>query len=230
MERKDNKLSILVVEDNEQIIEALEFLLEKQGYNADIVKSKKDAITYIEKQNYDLVLLDVQLPDGTGFEVCKHLRKTSDIPVIFLTGRTEEINVVYGLDIGADDYITKPFGNNELISRINTVMRRYKKSLEESKTIIYKNIKVDIDNALVYNGEEEVFLSKLEYKILLMFLNNKNKLITREQLLEKIWDVDGNYVNDNTLSVYIKRLRQKIGDTSKNEMIKTIRGIGYRLD
>lgn len=221
---------ILVVEDNEQIIEALEFLLKKHGYNVNIVKTKKEAISYIEKQKFDLVLLDVQLPDGTGFEICKYIKQISDIPVIFLTGRSEEMNVVYGLDIGADDYIVKPFGNNELISRIKSVMRRYNKNTSNEKIINYRNITVHLENAMVFNGTEEIFLTNLEYKILLMLLNNKNKLITREQILEKVWDIDGNYVNDNTLSVYIKRLRQKIGDTSENKMIKTVRGIGYMLN
>lgn len=221
---------ILVVEDNEQIIEALEFLLKKHGYNVNIVKTKKEAISYIEKQKFDLVLLDVQLPDGTGFEICKYIKQISDIPVIFLTGRNEEMNVVYGLDIGADDYIVKPFGNNELISRIKSVMRRYNKNTSNGKIIKYRNITVYPENAMVFNGTEEIFLTNLEYKILLMLLNNKNKLITREQILEKVWDIDGNYVNDNTLSVYIKRLRQKIGDTSENKMIKTVRGIGYMLN
>lgn len=221
---------ILVVEDNEQIIEALEFLLKKHGYNTNIVKTKKEAILCLEKQKYNIILLDVQLPDGSGFEICKYIKQNSDIPVIFLTGRGEEMNIVYGLDIGADDYIVKPFGSNELISRIKTVMRRYNKNINNEKTINYRNITVNLENAMVYNGIEEIFLTNLEYKILLMFLKNKNKLITREQLLEKIWDIDGNYVNDNTLSVYIKRLREKIGDTTENKMIKTVKGIGYMLN
>lgn len=172
----------------------------------------------------------MQLPDGTGFDVCKYIKQKSDMPIIFISARTEEINVVYGLDIGADDYITKPFRNDELVSRINCVLRRYQKQVQDKNIIKYKNIKVNIETAKVYKDNEEVFLTNLEYKILLMFINNVNKLITREELLEKIWDIDGNYVNDNTVSVYIKRLRMKMGDTEECQMLKTIRGIGYILN
>lgn len=226
----ENKVKILVVEDNKTIIEGLEYLLEKQGFNAKIVNTKKEALYCIDNEHFDLFLLDVQLPDGTGFEICKYIKQIADIPIIFISAISEEINVVYGLDIGADDYITKPFGNNELVSRINCALRRCKKQTQENNIINYRNIKVNLEKAKVYKGSEEIFLTNLEYKILLMFLNNINKLVTREELLEKIWDIDGNYVNDNTLSVYIKRLRMKIGDTEECQMIKTIRGIGYILN
>lgn len=226
----ENKVKILVVEDNKTIIEGLEYLLEKQGFNAKIVNTKKEALYCIDNEQFDLFLLDVQLPDGTGFEICKYIKQIADIPIIFISAISEEINVVYGLDIGADDYITKPFGNNELVSRINCALRRCKKQTQENNIINYRNIKVNLEKAKVYKGSEEIFLTNLEYKILLMFLNNINKLVTREELLEKIWDIDGNYVNDNTLSVYIKRLRMKIGDTEECQMIKTIRGIGYILN
>lgn len=226
----ENKVKILVVEDNKTIIEGLEYLLEKQGFNAKIVNTKKEALYCIDNEQFDLFLLDVQLPDGTGFEICKYIKQIADIPIIFISAISEEINVVYGLDIGADDYIKKPFGNNELVSRINCALRRYKKQIQENNIINYRNIKVNLEKAKVYKDSEEIFLTNLEYKILLMFLNNINKLVTREELLEKIWDIDGNYVNDNTLSVYIKRLRMKIGDTEECQMIKTIRGIGYILN
>lgn len=226
----ENKVKILVVEDNKTIIEGLEYLLEKQGFNAKIVNTKKEALYCIDNEQFDLFLLDVQLPDGTGFEICKYIKQIADIPIIFISAISEEINVVYGLDIGADDYIKKPFGNNELVSRINCALRRCKKQTQENNIINYRNIKVNLEKAKVYKGSEEIFLTNLEYKILLMFLNNINKLVTREELLEKIWDIDGNYVNDNTLSVYIKRLRMKIGDTEECQMIKTIRGIGYILN
>lgn len=224
------EMNILVVEDNELIVESLEYILKKEGYTVFLAKTKKDAIWNINNHQFNLILLDVQLPDGTGFEICKHIKEISDIPIIFLTGRGEESNIVYGLDIGADDYIIKPFGNNELLSRINSVLRRYMKKSYQSNEINYRNLKIDIEKAEVYKDNEHIYLTNLEYKILLLFLNNKNKLVTRERILEKIWDVEGNYVNDNTLSVYIKRLRLKIGDTGENQMIKTVRGIGYMLN
>lgn len=228
----DNKvLKILVVEDNEQTIEILKDILKKQGYIATVARNKVEAISYIENKEFDLILLDVQLPDGTGFEICKNIKQNFwEVPVIFLTGRGEETNVVYGLDIGADDYIIKPFNNNELLSRIKSVMRRYNKNFYVNSIINYKSLKIDLDKAVVYKDGKEIYLTKLEYKILLLFLNNKDKLLTRDEILEKIWDIDGNYVNNNTLSVYIKRLRKKLGETSEDDIIKTIRGIGYILN
>ena len=163
----------------------------------------------------------IKLTIGSVEEYIKAKRRAS---------RNEEINGVYGLDIGADDYITKPFRSDELVSRINCVLRRYKKQVQDNNIIKYRNIKVNIETAKVYKDNEEIFLTNLEYRILLMFINNINKLITRDELLEKIWDIDGNYVNDNTVSVYIKRLRMKMGDTEECQMLKTIRGIGYILN
>lgn len=226
----ENKLKILVVEDNKSIIEGLKYLLEKEGFDVEFVNSKDQALLRLKNSKYDLFLLDVQLPDGSGFDICKYIKQRIDTPIIFTSARNEESNIVYGLDIGADDYITKPYGNNELISRINSVLRRYRK--EKRNVIVYKNIKVDVDKATVYKNSKEIYLTNLEYKILLMFLNNQNKIITREELLEKVWDIDGNFVNDNTLSVYIKRLRLKISDeeNSEEEIIKTVRGIGYILN
>ena len=226
----ENNIRILVVEDNELITEGLKYVLEKEGFAVTLVKTKKEAITYIDKETFSLILLDVQLPDGTGFEICRYIKEKLDTPVIFITARNEELNIVYGLDIGADDYMVKPFSNNELIARINSVLRRYTNKSNKDNTINYRNIKIDIEKARVYRNNEEIFLTNLEYKILLMFISNKNKLVTREQLLDKIWDIDGNYVNDNTLSVYIKRLRVKLGDTEQNQMLKTVRGIGYILN
>lgn len=232
LSRTVDKIKMLVVEDNKSIIESLEYLLEKEEFDVEIINSKKEALEVIRKKDYDFFLLDVQLPDGTGFEICKYIKSISDKPIIFLSERFEESNIVYGLDIGADDYITKPFRNSELVSRIKCVLRRYKKSNIKSKIIKYGSIKVDTDKAKVYNNSEEIYLTNLEYKILLMFLDNIGKVITREELLEQIWDIDGNYVNDNTLSVYIKRLRIKILDKNNPEKqcLETVRGIGYILN
>lgn len=227
-----NKVKILVVEDNQSIVESMEYLLSREGFEVQIVGTKRQAIEYIKYNNYDLFLLDIELPDGTGFDICKHVKSMSNKPIIFISARIEESNIVYGLDIGADDYITKPFRNAELISRIRCVLRRY--TLESSKKAIlyHGNLKIDTERAKVYKNNQEVYLTNLEYKILLMFLSNTNRIITRQDLLEKIWDIDGNYVNDNTLSVYIKRLRMKISDikSSKKPIIETVRGIGYILN
>lgn len=217
---------ILLVEDNETIIIGLKYLLEQEGFKIISSKTKKETEEIILKEEIDLVLLDVTLPDGNGFDICKIIKEKLDIPVIFLTAQEEETSVVIGLDLGADDYIVKPFRTRELISRINSVLRRYGKTIEKSNIVQYKNIKIDTNMAKVYKDNEEIIFTSLEYKILLMLFMNQNKLITREQLLDKIWDIAGNFVNDNTLTVYIKRIREKLQDES---IIKTVRGLGYRL-
>lgn len=218
---------ILLVEDNETIIIGLKYSLEQEGFVIISAKTKKETEEIISKQEIDLVLLDITLPDGNGFDICKLIKEKQDIPVIFLTAQDEETSVVIGLDLGADDYITKPFRTRELISRINSVLRRYGKSVEKSNIIQYKNIKIDTNMAKVYKDNKEIIFTSLEYKILLMLFMNTNKLITREQLLDKIWDFAGNFVNDNTLTVYIKRIREKLGEES---IIKTVRGLGYRIE
>lgn len=218
---------ILLVEDNETIIIGLKYSLEQEGFVIISAKTKKETEEIISKQEIDLVLLDITLPDVNGFDICKLIKEKQDIPVIFLTAQDEETSVVIGLDLGADDYITKPFRTRELISRINSVLRRYGKSIEKSNIIQYKNIKIDTNMAKVYKDNEEITFTSLEYKILLMLFTNQNKLITREQLLDKIWDFAGNFVNDNTLTVYIKRIREKLGDEG---IIKTVRGLGYRVE
>ncbi len=229
---KKGKINILVVEDNANITESFKYFLKMNGFMVSVASSKKQAISYIENYKFDMFLLDVQLPDGTGFELCRYIRSKLDKPIIFISAVAEETNIVYGLDMGADDYIAKPFGNSEVLSRIRCVLRRYMVKEGNSNIIKYKNIRVDIDKAKVYNECKEIFLTNLEYKILLMFLNNINKIITRDELLEKIWDVDGNFVNDNSLSVYIKRLRRKIAnsDCKEGSLIQTVRGIGYILN
>ena len=218
---------ILLVEDNETIIIGLKYSLEQEGFSIISAKTEKETEEIITKQEVDLVLLDITLPDGNGFDICKLIKQRQDVPVIFLTAQDEETSVVIGLDLGADDYVTKPFRTRELISRINSVLRRYGKSVEKSNFIQYKNIKIDTGIAKVYKDNEEISFTSLEYKILLMLFTNQNKLITREQLLDKIWDFAGNFVNDNTLTVYIKRIREKLGDDG---IIKTVRGLGYRVE
>ncbi len=226
-----DNIKILVVEDDKNIIEALQYILEKEGYSISIASSKTEALTFIVKNKFNLFLVDVQLPDGTGFELCKYIKNNLDLPVILASAVGEEANVVYGLDLGADDFIVKPYRNNELIARINCILRRENRN-KSKNIIIYRNIRVDLRNAQVFNiqNNEEIILTSLEYKLLLLFLKNKNKLVTRSEILEKVWDIDGNYVNDNTLSVYIKRLREKIFSKDEKESIQTIRGIGYILN
>lgn len=218
--------NILLVEDNEAIIMGLKYSLEQENIKVLIAKNVIETRQKLNQEKIDLILLDVSLPDGNGFDICKEIKQKQDIPVIFLTAQDEETSVVFGLDLGADDYITKPFRTRELISRINSVLRRYGKKEDTTNIVQYKNIKIDTNSAKVYKDEKEIIFTSLEYKILLMLFTNQNKLITREQLLEKIWDIAGNFVNDNTLTVYIKRIREKLQDET---IIKTVRGLGYRI-
>ena len=203
----------------------LKYTLEQENFEVETAPNTK---AKIKKQTYDMYLLDIALPDGEGFEICNLIKETSNSPVIFLTAKDEEKDVVQGLDMGADDYIVKPFRTKELISRINSVLRRYEKNTNNENRIKCKNILIDNNTAKVYKDGIEVILTSLEYKILLMLFNNKNILVTRETLLDKIWDMAGNFVNDNTLTVYIKRIREKIDD-KEGKIIETVRGIGYRV-
>lgn len=222
-------MKILLVEDNEIIVKGLTYAIEQAGFVVDTEKTKAESSKKIKENKYDLIILDVSLPDGNGFELCKEIKANSEIPVIFLTARDEENDVVLGLDIGADDYIIKPFRTRELISRINTVLRRYNKSDEEN-IIVVKDVVIDLNKAKVLKNNKEVILTALEYKILVMLFQNQNIVITREKILDKIWDIAGNFVNDNTLTVYIKRIREKIEDNPiEPKIIKTVRGIGYKV-
>ena len=218
-------IKVLLVEDNNSIILGLEYLFKEEGFEYSIVKNKRDTLNILDKETFDVVLLDVSLPDGNGFDICKYIKEKKNISVIFLTAKDEEKDVVMGFDLGADDYIIKPFRNRELVSRIKNVLRR-KNNLDNGLQI--KNIKINTETGKVYKDEEEVTLTKLEYKILVNLFLNKNRLITREEILNDIWDIAGNFVEDNTLTVYIKRIREKIGD-KEGKIIETVRGIGYRV-
>lgn len=219
---------ILLVEDNDTIIMGLKYSLEQEDFEVDTAKNIVTAKSKIKKQEYDLYLLDIALPDGEGYEICKTIKEKENSPVIFLTAKDEETDIVQGLDMGADDYVVKPFRTRELISRINSVLRRYQKNTSCENQIKCQNILIDNNTAKVYKNGKEVIFTSLEYKILLMLFNNKNILVTREQILDKIWDVAGNFVNDNTLTVYIKRIREKIDDKD-GKIIQTVRGIGYMV-
>ena len=219
---------ILLVEDDGQIASYLGELLRAEGFDTQIAGSKKEASECLLIQAFDLVLLDVSLPDGNGFSICAEIKKEYEIPVIFLTASGDEYSVVAGLDMGADDYIAKPFRPRELISRIRSVLRRCKK---KQRILSCGDLKVNVSSATVTKGEKELFLSALEYRLLLILLQNKGQILTRNQLLEEIWDASGEYVNDNTLSVYMKRLREKIEENPQSpRLLHTIRGIGYRME
>lgn len=220
---------ILLVEDDGQIASYLGELLRAEGFDTQIAGSKKEAGECLLAQAiFDLVLLDVSLPDGNGFSICAEIKREYEIPVIFLTASGDEYSVVAGLDMGADDYIAKPFRPRELISRIRSVLRRCKK---EQRILSCGDLRVNVSSATVTKGEKELFLSALEYRLLLLLLQNKGQILTRNQLLEEIWDASGEYVNDNTLSVYMKRLREKIEENPQSpRLLHTIRGIGYRME
>lgn len=197
-------------------------------YNAESAK----AVVRERLAEIDLCLLDLSLPDGSGYELCEMVKNRSDKPVIFLTALDDEVNVVMGLDMGADDYITKPFRIRELISRIKSVFRRYDKQIQtKPKAIIeLENVQINTLEGKVYKNGEEILLTALEYRLFLIFANHIGQVLTRNQLLERIWDVAGEFVNDNTLTVYIKRLREKLEDNPRNPMIiKTVRGMGYKV-
>ena len=223
--------NILMVEDDSTIAFAVKYAVEQEGFNLDIAENLENARKIVNSKEYDLILLDVMLPDGNGYEFLKQLREhDEDTPVIFLTACDEEVNIVMGLDIGGDDYITKPFRVRELISRINAILRRKGKSQDSNKKILkFINISIHTLEARVFKNNEEIFLTSAEYKLLLILIQNKNMVLSRAQILEKLWDVTYDFINDNTLSVYIKRLREKIeDDSSKPQYILTVRGLGYK--
>lgn len=220
-------IKILVVEDDVTIVKNLSELLRQEGFTVSSALNCKEAEKKTDCEQFDLILLDVLLPDGNGFSLCKKIKSVSDCPVIFLTASADEFSVVTGLDIGADDYIEKPYRPRELISRIKSVLRRAGKS---QSVITLGNVSVDMDKGIVTKNGRDVFLSALEYRLFLVFLNNPGATLTRNKLLSEIWDIAGDFVNDNTLSVYIKRLREKIEDDIQNpKIILTARGIGYKL-
>lgn len=225
-------MNILLVEDDRTIAKGLEYSLHQEGYKTVICYDFKSAKQKINKHihTFSLCLFDLSLPDGSGYDLCKLVKERSDLPVIFLTVMDDEVNVVMGLDIGADDYITKPFRVRELLSRIRSVMRRYDQSAQVNQMITIDHIQVNVLQGKVYKYGEEVFLTALEYQLFLTFANHIGQVLTRQQLLEQIWDVAGDFVNDNTLTVYIKRLREKLEDDPKQpKVIQTIRGLGYKV-
>lgn len=222
-------MNVLLLEDDEAIGIGLSYSLENEGYQVIWKKTVKDAMQAIKKEVFSIYILDLTLPDGNGYEVCKKIKEQGDYPVVFLTAYDDEVNVVMGLELGADDYISKPFRVKELMARLKTILRRYNRETSDGVVKI-GNLVIHAQEAKVYKNNQEIILTAMEYRLLLTLLNNRAIVLTRNQLLESMWDVDGDFVNDNTLTVYIKRLRDKIEDNPANpEYIKTIRGMGYMM-
>ncbi|MFK9090870.1 response regulator transcription factor [Bacillus salipaludis] len=225
-------MRILLVEDDKTIASGLEYSLQQDQFSTVLCYDTASARRVIAEDldQIALCLFDLSLPDGSGYELCKLVKERSDVPVIFLTAIDDEVNVVMGLDMGADDYITKPFRVRELISRIKTVLRRYQKHPQSKMIIEIQNVRINTLEGKVYKNGEEILFTALEYRLFLIFANHIGQVLSRNQLLERIWDVAGDFVNDNTLTVYIKRLREKLEDNPQNpQIIKTVRGLGYKV-
>ena len=223
-----DKQKLLVVEDDRSIAVGLEYSLGQEGFGVTLCAGVADALEALKTERFDLAVLDLSLPDGSGYDVCRAIKRQGDMPVIFLTARDDEVSVVMGLDMGADDYITKPFRIRELTSRIRSVLRR---AGQGGNTLMeFGPVQINAALGKVYKNGQDVFLSALEYRLLMTLANHAGQVLSRNQLLESIWDVSGDFVNDNTLTVYIKRLREKIEDDPQNPVvIETVRGLGYRV-
>lgn len=220
---------LLLVEDDETIITGLKYALELEGFEVFVSSLVKTALKLSSESHFDLFVLDINLPDGSGLDLCQQLRKKYPTPIIFLTASDAETNVVMGLDLGADDYITKPFRLRELIGRIKAVLRRYEGQV--SSSIEFGDIVIHVQSAKVYKNNHEIILTPMEYRLLLFLAQSPNQIISREQLVSSLWEIGSDFVNDNTLSVYMRRLREKIETkTSDPRYIETIRGVGYRLN
>lgn len=223
-------MKILVLEDDQSIGMGLEYSISNEGYEVDLAPSVKRANELIEKNEYSLFILDLTLPDGSGYEVCKKIKAMGDYPVIFLTAMEDEVNVVMGLELGGDDYITKPFRIKELMARIKTVLRRYGKNTSDGIVRI-RNLEINTKDMSVTKDGQPIILTSMEYRLLLTFVNNMDRVLIRTRILEELWDIDCDFINDNTLTVYIGRLRNKIeDDPSSPKLLKTIRGMGYILE
>lgn len=236
-------MRILIVEDDPIIVEGLKIALSQEGYEVQSFGDMKNSLKEIQKEVcFDACLLDVNLPDGDGFQICKAIRERSEVPVIFLTACDDEIHTVLAFEQGADDYISKPFRIRELIARVKAVIRRSRGGApaagskeaaelkEDNDVIMVGKNTLDIKTGKVMRGDEEIFLSAVEYRLLLTFTGNRGQLLTRQQILHSMWDSAGDFVNDNTLTVYVKRLRKKLEQEGDEPVIQTVRGMGYRMD
>lgn len=219
---------ILLVEDDKDIVSNLTEFLKTEGYEVKSASGQREALQLMASENFDLVLLDVSLSDGNGFAVCKAMKLEYRIPIIFLTASSDEYSTVTGFELGADDYIAKPFRPRELVTRIKNILRL---TGGTGSVVRLGNVTVDTVKGIASKDGKDLYLSALEYRLLLVFINNRGIVLTRTKLLESIWDIAGEFVNDNTLTVYIKRLREKIEEDPQNpEIIKTIRGLGYKVE
>ena len=237
-------MRVLLVEDDEAITMGLSYSLEKEGYEVVTAKNATEARSVWTTGKYDICVLDINLPDGSGYDICRYIKQSEDVPVIFLTAVDAEVNVVMGLEMGADDYICKPFRVGELMARIKSVLRRADRTQscgtgnsKPDHPEVIGDIRVNTKEARVVRIdreaelEETIELTALEYRLLLTFVNNRGIVLSRKKLLSDMWDISGDFVNDNTLTVYIKRLRDKIErDPANPEIIRTVRGLGYILD
>lgn len=220
---------IFFVEDDLNLINGLSFAIKKQGYEIDIARTSIEAETLWINGKYDLVILDVSLPDGSGYDLCKKIRKVSKVPIMFLTAADEETDIIMGLDIGGDDYITKPFKLAVFLSRINALLRRSDNFNQLDTELNSNDIKVQLLKREVYKNGEQLDLTASEYKLLCLFMENPNNVLSPEQILGKLWDCNENYIDSNTLTVYIRRLRTKIEDNpGEPRNIVTVRGMGYK--
>lgn len=220
---------ILLLEDDLSLVNGLTFAFHKQGFELEVARTINEANTFWAEGKYDLLVLDVSLPDGTGFEFCKKVRQVSKVPIIFLTASDDEIDIIMGLDMGGDDYITKPFKLGVLVSRINALLRRAK-DFGLADTELHSNgIKVLLLQGQAFKNDEPLDLTAAEYKLLCLFMKHPNVVLTKEQILDKLWDCEGNYIDSSTLTVYMRRLRMKIEDNpSEPQMLLTVRRMGYK--
>lgn len=217
---------VLLVEDNSSIAEGIKYAMEKEQLSITICENMEKSKKCIDSNEYELILLDIMLPDGNGLTLYQYIKSKYNIPIFFVTAKDTEDDIVKGIELGADDYIIKPFRMRELIARIKSVLKRN----EPSSVIKIGNIMFDEKNNTIYKNDEQITLTALEYKLMSILVENRGRLVTREYLLSRIWDISSNFVNDNTLTVYMKRLREKIEDMpNQPKIIKTIRGIGYKI-
>ncbi|WP_339199754.1 response regulator transcription factor [Paenibacillus sp. FSL P4-0176] len=220
---------LLLVEDDENLVFGIQYTLSNEGYEIVVAGNLEEARQALQAKSIDLILLDVTLPDGSGYQLCSEIRVTSQVPIIFLTALDEEANVVAGLDLGADDYVTKPVRTKELISRIKAVLRRNNKGKQEVSLWTSDNIQVRILEGTVLKNNSEITLTALEYRLLLMLISHPKQICSRSSILNHLWDLSGDFIDDNTLSVHIRRLREKVEDIpAAPQYIVTVRGIGYK--
>ncbi len=219
---------LLLVEDDLTIVSGLKYALEQQNNTVDVAITIKEAHELFNQHDFNLLILDINLPDGNGLDFCQEIRQTSNIPIIFLTASETENNIVIGLELGADDYITKPFRLRELLGRVKAVLRRYEGN--QLKIIKIKDLEINLQNATVHKNDKEIVLTVIEYRLLLILAQNTNEIVSRAELVRSLFEFGSEYVSDNTLSVYLKHLREKIEDDPSNPVyIETVRRKGYRL-